>query len=356
MRVYYVDTIGSGGSSLDLRELLMHYKKKNITLDELQQMCPSMTYDMFRSRVQQLQDQEILSGVRSSGNDFGVLFRKYHIMVGSLFAESAAAIQKDAVSLGISGQVDISWYYSRPLTMWQRDKADIEKLNRFLAQRNQEDTVSLQQRSYDIFGNEKLLTGQGHALLSRLHINDESLGIMADADPLMMAVNPAVSGEPTARHLIVENKATYYGLLPYLQESGFTSLILGYGWKIIGNISQLPAQCCSSERHHLCWYFGDFDWEGLRIWHSLPMTESMEIQLAVPFYKKFLAYSPSEGKMNQKPDEAVLYDFLAHFNEADGGRFRNILKQHFYYPQEALSPEVLQACWKELRYETGKLL
>ncbi|MCH4187387.1 MAG: hypothetical protein LKF74_03295 [Megasphaera sp.] len=337
-------------------KFLMHYKKKTITLDELQSSCQAIAYDIFRQWVRELEEQGVLDGVRCSGNDFGGLFRKYRIMTGPLFASVAATIQSDAASLRLSGQLDISWYYSQPLEIWQRDKDDIVKLNAFFCSGDIIKNASLQQRSYDIFGNEKLLTGKGHALLTHLHITEDNLGIAAEADPLMMAVNPTVRSAPTACHLIVENKATYYGLLPYLPKSGFTSLILGYGWKIVGNLKQLPMQCCLPESRHICWYFGDFDWEGLHIWHSLPCMEHIEIRLAVPFYKAFLAYEPSIGKANQKPDEAALHAFLSHFDEKYVACFRDSLEQHLYYPQETLLPTVLQACWKEINHEIGKFL
>lgn len=333
---------------------LMQYKKKMITLEALQAACPAITYESFHALVEQLMEQGMLEGVHSNGTDFQGLFRKYRIMTGPLFATVASTIRKDAFLLSLSGKLDISWYYSQPLALWQRDKADIIKVNNFLKGNDFEKQGSLQQRSYDIFGNEKLLTGTGHALLTHLHITEEDLGIIAESDPLMMAVHPVDVDRSVIHHLIVENRATYYGLLPFLSDSGFMSLILGYGWKIAGNLSQLPQQCCSPSKRHVCWYFGDFDWEGLRIWHSLKPAKNMEIHLAVPFYSAFLKYAPSAGKVNQEHDEASLQDFLSFFKEDEAKQFSEVFKKKFYYPQETLVPAVLQDCWKELCHEIGK--
>ena len=113
------------------------------------------------------------------------------------------------------------------------------------------------------------------------------------------------NGRTVCQHLIVENKAPWMALFPHLPETTFTSLVLGYGWKILASIDQLPAQCGYPQAHHFVWYFGDFDWEGLRIWHELAKKcetrESIELRLAIPFYVAFLAHPESRGKEHQPP-------------------------------------------------------
>lgn len=327
---------------------LKTYKKKTILLETLQSWCTGMDYPAFHQVVTDLTQQGILSPVKAQGTDYAGLARKYTVHKGPLFASSAHLIQQDALELHISGALDLSWYIQQPLDVWQRDKAAICQISRFLAQ-PQRPPASLQQRSYDLFHDEKrLLNDPG--LLTRLGLTPDSLAIVPEAEPLMLAFNP-VSGSRLHHHLIIENKAPWTALLPQLRKTPLTTLIFGSGWKIVGNICQLPLQCGYSEEEHTCWYFGDFDWEGLKIWHQLSAAP-FSIHLAVPFYAAFLHHSPSRGKTYQEPDNKALEAFLAEFPAAGRQSFASLLAKGLYYPQEALSPEELLACVKELPYGT----
>ena len=335
-----------------IRTWLTTYKKKTVRLDELQTACSGMSYDMFWEEIRQLEDEDVLLPIQASGKDFNGLARKYTIAAGALYRKQAAKIQQEAVHFGISGCIDLSRYYRQPPDIWERDREYIRKLSDFLSQPSQK-PVSLQQRSYDIFGDEKFLL-HADSLLKRINLTKEMLAVIDEPDPLMMAVQ-SESSRHTCFHLIVENKAPWHGLLPHLSQTPLTSLILGYGWKILGNIHLLPAQCGCPHAHHIIWYAGDFDWEGLRIWHELTRqaachsdTAQIEIRPALPFYHAFLRHKPSTGKTNQEESPEALTDLLRQMSTADANTLKTILSDGQYYPQEALSSEELVACTKEL--------
>lgn len=341
----------------------MQQKRKTITLDAMQAAFPHMKYDVFHSDVRTLEQESVLVPIQASGKDHGGLARKYTIHKGPLFAKTAARIQQEAIEEAITGDLDLSWYMTQSYAEWQHDRDAIGCLSHYLQSLPcplaDLPKTSLQQRSYDIFGDEKrLLSGN---LLVRLGLTHEALGVAPEADPLMMAFHPMFSmlsspGYDNAHiaynHLIVENKAPWMALSPYLSETNLASLILGYGWKILASIEQLPMQCGLPNGYHTVWYFGDFDWEGLRIWHELFMKyksfhNSIEVRLAVPFYLAFLAHPVSRGKETQTRADEALTAFLRRIPQQQREPFRHLLDRGFYYPQEALSTDELLSCLKE---------
>ena len=346
-----------------LKTFLMQQKRKTVTLDAMQAACCRMDYEVFREAVMALERVAVLVPVKAGGYDHGGLARKYTIHLGPLFAPSAARIQREAIERGISGTLDLSWYMHHPQKEWQRDRTAIEILSRYLqalpCPPENLPKTSLQQRSYDIFGDEKFLLTDG-GLLTHLGLSREALGVAPEAEPLMMAFHPMQpmqeNGRTVCQHLIVENKAPWMALFPHLPETTFTSLVLGYGWKILASIDQLPAQCGYPQAHHFVWYFGDFDWEGLRIWHELAKKcetrESIELRLAIPFYVAFLAHPESRGKEQQSPALEALDAFLRQMPVPFRGRFRDVLASGCYYPQEALGTDELLSCWKEVPHGT----
>ena len=352
-----------------LKNLLMQQNRKTVTLDALQEVCRRMDYAPFHDAITSLQQDGVLAPIKAGGCDHGGLARKYTIHLGPLFAASAARIQQEAIADAISGTLDLSWDMSHPYGEWQRDRTAIETLSNYLQQLScppaELPKTSLQQRSYDIFGDEKFLLSDG-GLLTRLGLSREALGVAPEADPLMMAFHPTDSMLPSPAyenghicyyHLIVENKAPWMALFPHLAETTLTSLILGYGWKILASIDQLPAQCGYPKAHHIAWYFGDFDWEGLRIWHELAekcetLDGRIELRLAVPFYAAFLTHPESHGKEQQSPAPEALGAFLRQMPELLRSRSCHLLKSGCYYPQEALGTDELLSCLKETLHGT----
>ncbi len=336
-----------------MHRFLMDCGKKTILLEQMQTWFPKGEYDDFRLAVLQLMQEGCLEAVRNSGTDYGGLPRKFRINRGALF-QSAEVIQRDAIRHALSARMNLRYYYEQPLPVWQEDFPYICRLSDWM-KTGVARAVSLQQRSWDIFHDEKYLTGPGMTLLHRLKLSLSDLKIKEEPDPLMMAVNPATSARTVFHHLVVENKAPYYALVPFLRGSGFFSLVFGAGWKITANLKELPRQTGHADARHVVWYFGDFNWEGLRIWlgASESASDNLFVQLAVPFYQAYLHHEAPSGKENQQADEIVLESFVQTVGEPAGLRFRNILVHQRYYPQEALAQDELLQAWEELAYGAG---
>lgn len=330
-----------------MRAFLQAYKKKNIDLDTLQAAFSAWDYARFRKAVTAFLDDGSLQAVRSAGIDFSGLPRRLRRVTARLFS-SAPVIQTDAIRLSLSPQLDFSSYYEAPLSQWQEDLPFIERLSAWL-EGGEMRPAPLQQRSWDIFRDEKYLLGPGTRLLHRLHLSLTDLFVCDEADPLMLAVQAGCGGS-VCHHLIVENKAPYYRLLPHLKGSPLTSLVFGCGWKIAANLGALPQQCGYPGARHIAWYFGDFDWEGLRIWQGAAAVQGVEVRLAVPFYRAFLTYEAPQGKEQQQENPEAFAAFAAAVGPDMADAFRHILENHAYYPQEALGEADLVRALKELSH------
>lgn len=340
----------------DVRDYLQTYPRKTITLDNLQRSFSYMQYEEFYEIIQKLIQNGILQEIAAGGRDFRGLPRRLRLHVGAL-SDSVDAVQADAIRLQLSSQIDLSAYYARPVTEWQTDLPYIRKLSAWLKKNGRDAVpVSDQKRSWEIFHDEKYLLRNGKKLLKRLHLSSDSLHIIGEHEPLMMAVNPLALQGAVCHHLVVENKAPYHDLLTFLPQTGFSSLIFGYGWKITNNLKDLPVQIGRMDAKHIVWYFGDFDWEGLKIWCSAAThSTGVVVKLAIPFYLAFLSYQAPTGKENQKMDEDAWHFFEQAMGQLQSARFAEILANSGYYPQEILTSEELVLCWKELAHDIGTL-
>lgn len=336
-----------------VRDFLLQYPRKTIALDALQQQFGTFAYEVFHGVIQHLLQEGSLRGIVSSGTDFGGLPRRYRLIRARL-CSSSDQIQSDAARYAISARLDLSFYHEQLLPVWQRDLPYIVQLSDWLRRSADQLVlpVSDQQRSWDIFQDEKfLLTPEGRGLLRRLHLSWQDIGVTRETEPLMMAAHPVMMQGAVCHHLIVENKAPYYKLLPHLTESRLSSLIFGSGWKIVGNLSALPMQSGCLTARHVAWYFGDMDWEGIRIFHALSMsaaTASVELRLALPFYRALLLHEAAYGKVTQKPDEEAWTNLACWLPEDEAHQFLHLLQHHQYYPQETLCDAEWLTCGKEL--------
>ena len=333
-----------------LKLFLMKQYKKTVLLDDLQAICVgSADYKSFSQAIHVLEKEGVLLAVKSAGIDFSGLPRKFRIAAGALYRATAERVHQEILQMGFSSRLNFSWYYAHPFACWQEDHKAICQLSLYMEQTSPSpEAVSLQQRSYEIFGDEKFLLGKGRRIFERLGLSAKDIHVTGETDPLMLAVNPVRLQQSVCHHLVVENKAPYYRLLPFLLETDFGSLILGYGWKIAGNLQLLPEQTGAYKAHHVVWYFGDFDAEGIRIWHALQKISNVEIHLAQSFYEQFLHHEASVGKEYQQTDLLSQEAFWKEFSLPVAEALQKILRKKKYYPQETLSAEELRDCWRNI--------
>jgi len=330
------------------------YGKKIISLTELEKICPTpYCYEAFSDVIQSFVKAGILSGYGAKHGSYRetALCPKYRINLSRLIRDDREKLQREMLQMQVSHLMDLSYYFKVSWMEWENDKpllkniADYLKLYGFPG-----DEATDQERSYQIFGDEKVLLQGGMALLEKLNL-EEKMRIANYPDPLMAAINPTVILKEAHWHLVVENKAVYYALLPILPETQFTSLIFGGGWKIIGNLFILPRQFGLDGQRHFYYYFGDLDLEGIAIWYGL--QAKLPVKLAMPFYRELFNMDCSFGQINQTVNCQALDVFCEDWDELDARRIRRmLLRDHTYYSQECLTKEQLVLCWSKLNVET----
>lgn len=336
-----------------MEQYLIKFKRKTITLDELESIFPSSTsYEQFAEVIWQLEDANVLEMVKSQGRNSFVpsLAYKYRIRKHRLKHSFYKELQR--YRMKFHHVIDLDAYFSLDPTIFYDDLPYLEKINDYIqAYGLPSEKVPAPERSFEIFQNEKWIDEGGIAVLDRTNLFAQ-LKIASISDPLMMAINPQRIKDKKQYHLIVENKTTYQALLPAIVSSQFATLIYGVGQKISKSIEnffeQYPVQA-----EHVFYYFGDIDYSGIKIW--LDVNKQVNAIPALPFYQACFTKNAGIGKTNQNKNETALKQFVTYFHENFKIKMIDLLENGKYYPQETLKTKELQTIlletnWQEYDY------
>ncbi len=327
-------------------EYLKSLKKKTVSLDELTALFTGKTtYTEFASYIEELNGENILAPIKARGRNVKnpSLFYAYKVNTHLLHKDLIEEIQN--LQLQLKNNISLSAYYRLNRESFKKDLPWIMKIDAFLSEKGfPVEEVCTPERSFQLVSDEKWIDQKGgKKLLERLKIWDD-LKITSIPDPLMLYINPLVLREKVQKHLIIENKATFYAVSDMITKTSFATVVYGCGWKIAGSMHTLPKQLSLEDRVHKYYYFGDLDYEGLSIWAHV--KESVNAIPAVPFYEALLQTSCAYGKTTQRKNEKALQLFSSFFDEEYRMKINNTLESGGYYPQETLSKEVLHKIWR----------
>ncbi|WP_339186349.1 Wadjet anti-phage system protein JetD domain-containing protein [Paenibacillus sp. FSL R5-0490] len=333
-----------------IKEKLSLFKKVTITLEELEMLFGSIESNPseFVELVLELEQDGVLEPVKSAGRTMKQksLAYRYRVNRPAIVKQHNQHLQQ--YRLKIHSTILLDSYFGMSEQQFNEDRPWIDRIDYFLKTKGFPlSTVPAPERSYQLTGNEKWITDLGGAaLLKRLGVWD-LLRIHPVSDPLMLAVNPYQTTESLflrCTHLIVENKTTFQALLPVLPSSSFNTLIYGCGNKITGNLDMFSLQYPITNREHRFFYFGDLDYEGIRIWHEANKQQMMIP--ALPFYEACLEQPYVLGKNNQRRVDHAVEEFSSFFSQRQQSQIKNCLHSGGYYPQETLSSQQLQHIWR----------
>lgn len=243
-------------------------------------------------------------------------------------------------------KMEMNHYINDP-ARYEKDKDILKRISSFLSSKREgENFLSVNERSFELFGAEKLLlSSHGQKVLSTVNITMEDLCCFRTYEPFFYYGSPL---SPDGSILIVENKDTFTSFKKLFingvrswEGVTISMLIYGEGNKITSSISFLEE--LGVPKATPIYYFGDFDPEGIDIYDRLRKATERKIHLFEGFYRVLW-----ERRKGSKVDtyqtwnrDAIDY-FLSIFQEKEQIEILQYLENKKYVPQEALNIERLR--------------
>ncbi len=244
-------------------------------------------------------------------------------------------------------------YYLRHLDMYDKDRAYVRRLSDYLRDQNGllSVPISRNERSFEIWGEEKFLSGgAGRTILSRCKIDESVLNVYFTAEPFAYF---AAHRDVPQKILILENKDPFFGMRRYLLEGNkrilgekIGTLIYGAGKRVVSSFREfaISAEPYMKESGNELLYLGDLDYEGIVIYETLVQTfaPSGTIRPFVPAYLAMLNKGDSVKSLplsKEHQNKNITGSFFSFFDEQTAGRMKKILESGRYIPQEILNTD-----------------
>lgn len=237
-------------------------------------------------------------------------------------------------------------HYRTHLAQFEKDRPMILQLQAWLADHPEPPAAaSVNERSFEIFHQEKVLACHGQRLLKNLKIHWDRLQVYETCEPVSSYSASRTPGpilivenlDPfvTVRRLLMEGQKTICGM-------PVSTVVYGAGKNIVRTFRDLlefgPAEIQASLDQ--VYYWGDLDWEGLQIYESLcARWPEQTFHLFLPGYLAMLV--KAEGYedlplMKEGQRENWNCPILAAFEPSRREQLSAILKNRTYIPQEIL--------------------
>jgi hypothetical protein len=326
-----------------------------ITYDEIKKLYNLIQHKEVVYIVKKLIEENRLKPIKTSKPTalHEQIYTKYRI-IKEVSEEEKALL--DELNYKIHPKLNIE-YYRKNLEKYITDRSTILQLNNYLMtkQNSLSKKVSINERSYEIFNNEKLITSkEGGSILSNLKINiDEDFNIYKTPEPFVYLSTARV---PPQDILIIENKDTYITLSKMLLNNkrilreDIHTIIYGCGRKInnsfkgIADDTTLEYLTSSENTFH---YWGDIDKAGFNIFSSFHgvytfLQKSFNLKDVVLFeaaYKMMVEKCRNKKLRDIPTDQNFEYEKGLSFIQDSSLRneISLILSHNKYIPQEALT-------------------
>lgn len=280
-------------------------------------------------------------------------------------------IWPDKDILKLSRQLNLNYYLKRPKQQTEELKEKLFKLADFLDSRAKREWASREERSLELFEDEKFLSrAEGKKLLSNLSL---SLAELKAQKYNHLFVYWSLNPNQIKNILIMENHSSFIGAKKALAAGinifgeDFDTVIYGQGKRIVSSFSFLeellglePAEQKavenpdhnSAQQRELIeglkiYYAGDLDPEGLAIYTALKdKYPEFEIKLLAEYYQLLLEekeeFYPLQKRQNknQKVLKEVLSEFKAEGYNELAGELKQAWENDMRLPQELLTLEV----------------
>ena len=247
-----------------------------------------------------------------------------------------------------------SGYLSDHPVEYTDNKELIDGLNRYFFLGKQEEAVSRKERSFAIFGREKVLDQKPvRSLLRKLQITESDLKFYDTPEYCFHDYIPKRKEQMTL--LICENKDIWFNIRRCLFEDHWKSLfgvpidgvVYGNGNKVSqkqGALAEYVKFMGDPKVRFLYW--GDIDREGFDIIkRTKEVNPTLEISLFLPGYRKMIERAKMLDKLQKSPSskkEGMQFDELIRvFSEEEQGYLKSVFANNRLIPQEIISYTLL---------------
>lgn len=242
--------------------------------------------------------------------------------------------------------IKTSIYLKNPKKL-KNDLPYIKEISTFLNQKNKStDWISINERSYDLFGDEKFLaSNEGKKLLKDIAVTSEDLLSFETYEPFFYYQKPNMQIENI---LIIENKDTFFSMKRLMLE-GITTwgnknisfLIYGEGGKITKSIDYIEE--LDINHNVRIYYYGDLDPEGISIYYRTKAKTTRDIQPFTLFYEALWERRNQLRKWeNHRCSEEAYNDFFSYFPSTWSEKIRLFFDNKGCVPQEGVHLKMLR--------------
>jgi hypothetical protein len=248
--------------------------------------------------------------------------------------------------------LDLSFYTRHPEWQTEAEWIRVKAVYAFLKTKHKRMTVSVEERSLELFGNEKYLTDakrhpEGKGQLNRLHLTYSDIKAIKRGEPFTSYTKPGVTLSEIKTILIVENLPFYHVCVHKMNRKTLVYnpdlLILGEGKKIENSLSFF--EDIYPPASYTFYYAGDMDPEGYSIYVRLANRyPTYLIKPATQIYEKMIDYLHYTNTFLQQNKRISDRDHFIEQLQSDhvSQVIHSLWKQDLRVPQEVLTIESLE--------------
>ena len=296
--------------------------------------------------INDLEQEDYIIHLKTSKRTYQGCYEKYKVL--NLNKKDKEKVKKEILNLNKKIKID---YYLKHVEEYEKNKDFILKINKFLQEQKETQLLTVNERSYKIYKNEKLLK-ENESILNKLGINYQDLYAIDMYEPFFYYINTDYNKMNTNKNiLIVENKDTFWTVVKTIQNLKLTNLymvIYGEGKKIIKSFSFTKELGIGIEDN--IWYFGDIDYEGINIYETLKEKYNhYKIEIYKLGYETILEIEDEPGSLRnaQNINSEKINKFLEEFPKKYKKILSEIFMQNKFIPQEVFNLEVAKQKMQE---------
>lgn len=320
------------------------WKRKKISLEELSELYLITEYLELVKLVLQLLDENKIEPVKNSKKNGKNpwLYNCYRLVE----TQKDSKERKEELQYYLHTSLNIE-YYLNHLELYEDDREDVLALSHYFNQQQREEAISINERSFEIWGREKFIQKQGgKRILHNLGLSVEHLNIYHTTEPLSYYSHNKITPQQI---IIIENKDTFYSMRRHLLKGNKSILGEEIGTLIYGggkgihqsfydfDLCVEPYLAC---KENTILYFGDLDYEGIGIFETF--QEVFMNHNIIPFmnaYRRML--TKAEGvrlpKTKDGQNRNIGDEFLQYFNNKERKIILQLLELNLYIPQEIIN-------------------